>query len=216
MLRISIIILTLSSSVFAAHAKDSLADAVAQCAQTSNSLQRLVCFDRIAGQLSDYSDSVLPQAQIQQRDASQGQANTRDYAPQQRVLSSINDPSAVPTEPFAVMDSAPVSTATPTRQAPPKTASQLRRVEDDLGITEDFGRVEVRDDTLFAAVADISFDRNEYFTVTLNNGQVWKQTEISRLKIAVGDRVEIEEGRFGGFILTTEQSNRTARVKRID
>ena len=209
MLRLSIIFVALSSSVFAVHAKDSLADAIAQCAKTDNSLQRLVCFDRIADQLTDYSDSVLPQARVVQRDRAPVSS-----APVRRNNATINVPSAVPTEPFAVMDSAPA--APQASESVRQPVSQPRRVDEDLGITEDFGRVEVRDDTLFAAVAKISFDRNDYFTVTLNNGQVWQQTEVSRLKIAVGDRVEIEEGRFGGFILTSEQSNRTARVKRID
>lgn len=144
-------------------ANSSVADAVKQCAQTQNSLQRLVCFDRIAARLQDYSDEVLPEA---------------------------------------------VQRQTPTIVPPKAVANAETKVAD-------FGRAEVVEDTLIARVASLSYDRNDYFTVTLNNGQVWRQTEVSRIKISEGDKVTIEQGVFGSFILKSEASNRTARVKRV-
>lgn len=170
--------MALSHSVYA---DQSVADAMKQCAQTQNSLQRLVCFDRIASRLQDYSDEVLPQARVVTS------APLTSASSQPRVVKSVSTgPSDDVDLPFEPNNS-----------------------------VEDFGRVEIIKDTLLASVAAITYDRNDYFTVTLNNGQMWRQTEVSRIKIDVGDRIEIEEGVFGSFILTSEASNRTARVKRV-
>ena len=172
--------MALTQSVYA---EQSVADAMKQCAQTQNSLQRLVCFDRIASRLQDYSDEVLPQV---------------------RAVTSAPAPgTAAPAQSRAVTTGPSASTNDVDLPFEPNNS------------VDDFGRVEMVKDTLLASVAAITYDRNDYFTVTLNNGQMWRQTEVSRIKIDVGDRIEIEEGVFGSFILTSEASNRTARVKRV-
>lgn len=183
MLRKLVSIAALACIIAPAHASDSVADAIKQCAQTTNSLQRLVCFDRIASRIQDYSDDVLPAQRVAQSAVS---------VPRPAVSASAN-PST--------------NTASPADKA-------------DLPFTpnnqvDDFGRVELANDTLSATVTAVTTDRNDYFTITINNGQKWRQTEVSRLNIEVGDRIEIEEGLFGSFILTSESSNRTARVKRV-
>jgi len=185
MLRKPIILMTIAWSTLvlpqSVYADQSVAEAVKQCAQTPNSLQRLVCFDGIASRLQDYSDDVLPRARV----TPSAPANLAAEAP-------------------------PVTSAMPIS---PANAVDLPFEPNNR--VEDFGRVEIVKDTLLASVAALTYDRNDYFTVTLNNGQMWRQTEVSRIKIDVGDRIEIEEGVFGSFILTSEASNRTARVKRV-
>ena len=68
MLRKPIILMTIAWSTLvlpqSVYADQSVAEAVKQCAQTQNSLQRLVCFDGIASRLQDYSDDVLPRARV--------------------------------------------------------------------------------------------------------------------------------------------------------
>jgi hypothetical protein len=136
-----------------------------------------------------------------------------------RIASRLQDYSDEVLPQARVVTSAPLTSAS---SQPRVVKSVPTGPSDDVDLpfepnnsVEDFGRVEIIKDTLLASVAAITYDRNDYFTVTLNNGQMWRQTEVSRIKIDVGDRIEIEEGVFGSFILTSEASNRTARVKRV-
>jgi hypothetical protein len=52
--------------------------------------------------------------------------------------------------------------------------------------------------------------------LTLENGQVWQQTETTReQQFAVGDVVVIRKGLLGSFLLTLATGSRNSRVKRI-
>ena len=51
---------------------------------------------------------------------------------------------------------------------------------------------------------------------TLDNGQVWRQTETRTLPpIRVGDAVTIRKGVIGGYRMTFERQQRTVPVKRV-
>ena len=50
--------------------------------------------------------------------------------------------------------------------------------------------------------------------VSLENGQVWRQTGNSTLRIRTGDQVYVEEGMLGSYFLSKESSNKRIRVKR--
>lgn len=52
------------------------------------------------------------------------------------------------------------------------------------------------------------------FTITLENGQVWRQTD-GRLKVREGDSVTIDEGGFGSHFLQVDNKGRSVRVKRV-
>jgi hypothetical protein len=153
------------------YADQSVADAIKACSEKQNSLQRLVCYDGIAGRLNDLSDSVLPEAR-----------------------STLSAP-AVP------------ATAVPT-----VTPSQRNAVkqESDFGLVSKDG-----EEILRAKIVKIEKDSRSLMTFTLDNGQVWRQTEVSRLRIKVGETVEIEPGRFSGYFLSSVNNNRSTNVKRI-
>ena len=54
------------------------------------------------------------------------------------------------------------------------------------------------------------------FVVTLDNGQIWRQTESRTLPpVRVGDTVTIRKGVIGGYRMTFEQQQRTIAVKRV-
>lgn len=59
--------------------------------------------------------------------------------------------------------------------------------------------------------------KNPYgkFTIYLEQGQVWKQKDSSKLKLKKGDQIIIEKAALGSFVLSTEKSSRKMRVKRV-
>jgi len=57
--------------------------------------------------------------------------------------------------------------------------------------------------------------RDGQFVATLENGQVWEQSEInSRAEVRVGDSITIRRGALGSYLLTTTAGIGT-RVKRL-
>ena len=159
------------------HAEESVADAMTACSAKSNSLQRLVCYDKIAARLNDLSDSALPSA------------------PRASVPAPLNSQVA-PTIP----QSAP---AIPEAVAPVQSKSTFGFADKDT------------DESVVATITKLSTDSRNYMTFTLDNGQVWKQTEVNRIRFKEGDTVEIEEGRFSGYYLSSTKNNRSTNVKRL-
>lgn len=160
----------------AGHATESVADAMTACSAKSNSLQRLVCYDKIAARLNDLSDSTLPATVVKTP-----------------ALSSATAPN-VPTV------AAPSQSTT---TAPVQSKSMFGFAEKES------------DESVVATITKLSTDSRNYMTFTLDNGQVWKQTEVNRIRFKEGDTVEIEEGRFSGFYLSSTNNNRSTNVKRL-
>ena len=52
-------------------------------------------------------------------------------------------------------------------------------------------------------------------TITLENGQVWKQTDSDSFRAKIGDTVIIKRASLGSFLMKKKDSNRTIRVKRL-
>ena len=50
--------------------------------------------------------------------------------------------------------------------------------------------------------------------VTLESGQVWRQTNNTTLRLKRGQEVYVEEGALGSYFLGKESSNKRIRVKR--
>jgi hypothetical protein len=66
-----------------------------------------------------------------------------------------------------------------------------------------------------ATVASVERRREGHFVVTLDNGQVWVQSELnSRADVRVGDLVTVRRGALGSYLLDTRAGIAT-RVKRI-
>jgi hypothetical protein len=67
-----------------------------------------------------------------------------------------------------------------------------------------------------ARVSQVERQRDGRFVVTLDNAQVWQQSEtMSRARVAVDDEVTIREASLGSFLLLTanEVATRVRRVK---
>ncbi|GAB3013731.1 hypothetical protein [Bowmanella dokdonensis] len=69
-------------------------------------------------------------------------------------------------------------------------------------------------DKILVSIQDKSKDRYGKWTLTLSNGQIWKQDDSQNYYFPDG-QVYIERGLFGAFYLGTEESNRRMRVERL-
>ena len=70
-------------------------------------------------------------------------------------------------------------------------------------------------DSITAAVTSLDRKRDGKFVVTLDNAQVWSQSEFnSQADVAVGDSVTVRRGAFGSYLLVTKAGVGT-RVRRV-
>lgn len=113
---------------------------------------------------------------------------------------------------------APVATSTPAVAAP-VVAAPVATSAPKAEAIEEFGlkkkAEEDKVDKLYFEVASTDKDPYGALIVTLTNGQVWKQTELERYKVKKGQRIYIEAGALGSFLLGTDDRNSTTRVKRL-
>ena len=65
-------------------------------------------------------------------------------------------------------------------------------------------------------VTDISKTASKKLTITLENGQVWRQVDSKTIRLGVGDAVVLRSKSLGSFMLSKEGSNRSIRVKRLN
>ncbi len=74
-------------------------------------------------------------------------------------------------------------------------------------------------DTIRERVADLSVDSYGKTTVTLQNGQVWRQLSADGTRFFIPRQsagvVKIRKTNFGGYMLSDESTNRSMRVVRI-
>jgi hypothetical protein len=64
-------------------------------------------------------------------------------------------------------------------------------------------------------VAKIKKSITKKLTIYFENGQVWKQSDNSTLRLKVEDKAEISSGALGSFFLKKINTNRNIRVTRI-
>lgn len=64
-------------------------------------------------------------------------------------------------------------------------------------------------------VSAVLQDPTGNYIITLEDGQVWQQTD-GRIKIRTGDMVTIDKGAMGGHFLQVNNEGRSIRVRRVD
>lgn len=119
--------------------------------------------------------------------------------------------------PIARPQSVPTPAITPPAAPAPTAAANPtdRFGEKDLSMRQRVPENELPPDELRARVTTAKFDASGYATLTLENGQVWRQMEASSLRISKGNAVKIRSGTLGVFYLSLESGNRSFRVKRL-
>ncbi|MBY5993209.1 hypothetical protein [Ferrimonas balearica] len=116
---------------------------------------------------------------------------------------------ALPPQANAPVTVAPAAPAAPVAAAPAPKAD----------MEQDFGKQEAPAkaiDAIEAAVTKVTTNAYGQWTVTLSNGQRWRQTESKRYKLKSGDTVVIERASMGSFLLHKTGFGHSTRVKRVD
>lgn len=168
-----------------------LSEALLKCSNEQNSLQRLVCYDRVVKDMMQYEGL------------------------QQNVSRAA--PVVVPMQQAPVQ--APVQAAVPApRQTAPATVAptQVQTAEQRFG-SEGLKVEEKADeelDKIFSVVANVQKSARKYNIVTLENGQVWRQVESGSFKVKEGEQVYVERGMLGAFFMGKEGRNKRMKVKR--
>ena len=164
-----------------------LSDLITNCSKEPDSLKRLVCYDNVAAK----AEKPLPVAQ-----------------------------SAI--KPTAVKEISPPSTSLSTSSASPTISESLhseKKMETSPESVDQFGMEyktarEQTEDKIYANVKSIAKGHRGKLSVILDNGQSWKQTDSSSIRLKAGERLYIERGALGSFFMSTEKTSRRIRVKR--
>lgn len=89
-----------------------------------------------------------------------------------------------------------------------KTVAELEK-----SVQEATGAAEINQ--IEARVSKIKTFATGYAVITLDNGQVWKQVDSSRLRLSGNDQITIRRAAFGSFMLRKTGRKTIMRVKRI-
>jgi hypothetical protein len=84
--------------------------------------------------------------------------------------------------------------------------AELRKSVQEATDTEEIDRIE-------AIVVEVHKSASGKAVITLDNGQVWKQSDSSRARLSVNDKVTIRRRSFGSYSLYSTKTS--IRVKRI-
>lgn len=170
-----------------AFAAQDLAAALRACRAEADDARRLACYDHLAGRAEPAADAA----------AAAPKANMPAVAPGAAPAAA---PPAVP---------APAAAATPEdkfgRERAMAAEETRRAAEEARSLSE-----------LTALVTGIDTRIDGLKTISLDNGQVWRQNAPdSGFRLKVGDRIRIQPGSLNSFILSgpSKRSTRVTRVK---
>ncbi|WP_051252239.1 hypothetical protein [Ferrimonas kyonanensis] len=84
---------------------------------------------------------------------------------------------------------------------------------------QEFGLIKKADENepeqIQGTITKMSKDAYGKFTITLDNGQSWKQTESRNFRLSKQGTITISKAALGSFLLTQEGRNGSVRVKRV-
>jgi hypothetical protein len=186
-------------------AADESLESARRCAQLQDSLQRLVCYDR-----------VFPPGQVAPAPAT-APAIVAAAPPVAIPAPVVIAPPVVSSAPVA----APAPVVTPTPVAPPVPAAAAETGKfgaETLRRTDEDRKAEEPPRSITAQVTSVRETRPEVYRMTLENGQVWDQMDMDvTFSVKDGDTVQIERGRMGGYRLsrTSRGGSGWVRVTRL-
>lgn len=71
-------------------------------------------------------------------------------------------------------------------------------------------------DKIVAIVTDVRKSATKKLTVTLDNGQIWRQLDSQRLRLKRGETVIVRKASLGSYLLEKHSGSRSIRVKRAN
>ncbi len=69
---------------------------------------------------------------------------------------------------------------------------------------------------IVAIVTDVQKSATKKLTVTLNNGQIWRQLDSQRMRLKSGETVIIRKASLGSYLMEKQSGSRSIRVKRAN
>ncbi len=134
---------------------------------------------------------------------------------------AVAEPTAIATTPAAVVGADDPAAQASTARAPVDEPlddpidlfGRSDREVRDLAIQRNTGEALTRIQAVVTAVRESATGR---LTLSLDNGQVWTQSESQRFRIKVGDTVEIRRGKVGSYFVKRVGTNRSVRVRRSE
>ena len=165
----------------------SIAVAIEKCSSEKSSLKRLMCFDRMAKSMRQYSGLE--------------QSLTTAMPPIAASPIQPQPPAKLPVPAVAAAPQGAVESAS----AP--SGEQVFGLEHKQDTDEMISK-------LYGYVTDVTKSIRGMSIITIDNGQVWRQNDGSALKVKVGETVYIERGVLGAFYLGKDDLNRRMKVKR--
>lgn len=107
-----------------------------------------------------------------------------------------------------------IAGSAPASQPPAVQQPAARSAEDNFGLPPLKVVEQKQIDSLVATVTQKDKTLRGKLIFTLDNGQVWTQSDTESFLVNVGDQVRIEKGLLGGHFLNVVSSKKRIRVKR--
>jgi hypothetical protein len=182
----------------------------AECADLKTE-ERLACFGRqVEKQLQERADAAdAPDRAAAEQPAAEPLPEFRASEPR----------------PSRVRESAPSAPAAdenasqaPARRASASANDRSARPEDLFGLPrqpEEISGIPAEIEEIFGTIAEIRETVPNSWLITLENGQVWRQTLPRRYPLRVGHEVRIYTARLGGYRLSSVPLNGFVRVERV-
>lgn len=93
-----------------------------------------------------------------------------------------------------------------TREVKPKQADDIFGLEN---------QVKKEIDEISSSIVELKLPKIGSRTITLENGQIWKLTDTDSFRAKIGHKVIVKRASLGSFLMKTENSNKSYRVKRL-
>ena len=225
-LRLTLLSAALLATAAGAQSDRSLADRLLACDALQNAQDRLACYNSIADSIKASSaEDAGPQAGSSP--ATDGSPRTLPAAPPEPVRAEHADPSPEPApaaaaEPPAASPPEPAAAApaarprpAPSRPAPsPAAGSSSVAPERPVGEEPSPGPASLTGEAVIVRVWE-NYDGR--FTVELDNGHVWRETQGTRVGIPdVGARVEVTRSLFGAYRMKIDGIPQIAWIRQTD
>jgi len=179
---------------------DTLLDDLSMCAKNNDSLQRLVCYDKLA---KDTKSSQPKQPQAALKDTTVRSVGSVVQVAQKTQSETV----------LAVPELSPKKTVAQP-QSTGVIANTVKQQQTSFG-KEDIQRPEDLVQRIEASIIKVKKAHHGKLIITLDNGQVWRQTDSTRLKLRKDNVVIINRGALGSFFIGKKNANKRIRAKRV-
>ncbi|WP_076416000.1 hypothetical protein [Shewanella sp. UCD-KL12] len=178
--------ITAAAILVSTQASAGLEQSLAECSAKADKLDRLICYDSLAASVKS-----APKA------------------------SSAQSTSSVAATAVTATSVAAVTETQATSVTPTTLPANIENEFGSASIKKDKEAADKEINKIFLDVDSIKKDAYGALKIYFTNGQVWKQSDSKRFKLASGQTVYIEKGAFGAFYLGVKEKNSTIKVKRL-